>query len=32
MLPARKLGGRVVVLRAELEAWLSSLPRVVERA
>jgi len=26
LIPFRKLGGRVVFLRIELEAWLSSLP------
>ena len=31
-LPARKLGGRVVVLPDELEAFLKSLPRRGERA
>jgi excisionase family DNA binding protein len=28
-IPARRLGGRIVVLRAELEAYVAALPRVV---
>jgi excisionase family DNA binding protein len=28
-IPARRLGGRIVVLRAELEASVAALPRVV---
>jgi hypothetical protein len=32
LLPARRFGGRVIVLRAELLAHLHALPRVVEAA
>lgn len=28
-IPARRLGGRIVVLRTELEAYVAALPRVV---
>jgi hypothetical protein len=31
-IPARRLGGRVVVLRTELEAFVAALPRVVSVA
>ena len=30
-LPARKLGGRIVFLREELESYLKSLPEVVKK-
>ncbi|MGH9462362.1 MAG: helix-turn-helix domain-containing protein [Vicinamibacteria bacterium] len=31
-IPARKLGGRIVALRSELDAWMRNLPPVVEVA
>jgi len=32
LIPARRFGGRIIVLRSELLAHLQSLPRVVETA